>query len=936
MKRALASISILAATLLWAASPAGAAFGLKNLDVTFSGEDGKALTQAGAHPFALTTKLSTVTRPEPALPEIGEVTEGAVKDLTIAQIVGLAGNPTAVSPCSTLDFLAFGSPDCSRGTALGVVETTIGDPHTVSKSLVYNLTPPPGGVFKLGFVAAAVRVTVEVKVKPTPPYNPVAVLSNIPNLVQFYSSKLTLWGVPAAKSHDTERGGPAGVAEKPFLTVPRACEGPLETLFEATSWQGDVFSQGILTHNESEPPVPQGFTDCARLGFSPQAAAKPSTDQASSPSGLDFDLDVEDPGLANPSPEAVAASDIKKATLTLPEGVTLNPSVAEGLAVCSEADLARETLGSEPGQGCPEASKVGTVEAETPLLEDQLLKGSLFVATQNENPFHSLIALYMVVKDPELGILVKLAGKVTPNPHTGQIETTFGEPGQELPQFPLSHVRVHLREGGRSPLITPPTCGTYTTEATFTPWADPANPLTVPSSFQITRGVGGGPCPPPGPPPFAPGFEAGTLGSQAGSFSPFVADITRRDGDQDLTRFSFTLPPGLLGRLAGISQCPEAAIAAARAKSGRQEQASPSCPQSSAIGHVLGGAGVGSQLTYVPGRLYLAGPFGGDPLSAVAIVPAVAGPFDVGNVVVRVALRLNPVTAQVEVDSSHSEPIPHMLAGIPLSVREVRVAADHPDFTLNPTDCDPFAVRGQLWGGGANPFSAADDSPVARESRFRAVNCARLGFRPELSLRLKGGTRRGAHPALRSIVTPRPGDANFSRVVVTLPRSAFLDQAHIRTICTRVQFAAGVGNGQSCPPGSVYGHATAWTPLLDEPAEGPVYLRSSNHNLPDLVMALKGPPSAAVEVELAGRIDSHKGGIRASFESVPDVPVSRFVLEMQGGAKGLIVNSRNLCARASKASGKLRGQNGRRQSISPLVRPAGCGHGHRRRGKRRS
>ena len=315
----------------------------------------------------------------------------------------------------------------------------------------------------------------------------------------------------------------------------------------------------------------------------------------------------------------------------------------------------------------------------------------------------------------------------------------------------------------------------------------------------------------------------------------------------------------------------------------------------------------------------------------MAITPAVAGPFDVGTIVVRVGLTLDPTTARVKVDPAHSEPIPHILAGIPLAVRDVRVFADRPHFTLNPTDCDPFATEAQIWGGGADPFSAADDSPLSRAAPFEAANCAGLGFKPAFAFRLKGGTRRGAHPALRTVVTPRPGDANFKRVIVTLPRSAFLDQAHIRTICTRVQFAA-----KACPQGSVYGHARVWTPLLDEPAEGPVYLRSSNHNLPDLVMALKGPPSAAVEVELAGRIDSHKGGIRASFESIPDVPVSRFVLEMQGGKKGLIVNSRDLCAGPSKASGSLQGQNGRRLAIGPLVRPSGCGQGSKRQGKRRS
>ena len=410
----------------------------------------------------------------------------------------------------------------------------------------------------------------------------------------------------------------------------------------------------------------------------------------------------------------------------------------------------------------------------------------------------------------------------------------------------------------------------------------------------------------------------------------FRSRITRPDGNQDLTKFSFTMPPGLLGRPAGVARCSEAQIAAARAKSGRAEQASPSCPANSQIGTTLAGAGVGSELTYVPGRLYLAGPFQGKPLSVAAIVPAVAGPFDVGTVVVRVGVGLDPKTAQLEVDGSSSEPIPHILAGIPLRVRDVRVLTDREHFTLNPTNCDPFATHAGIWGGGGNPFSTLDDSPVARQARFQAANCAALGFRPRLSLTLKGGTRRGSHPALRAVVRPREGDANFAEAVVTLPRSAFLDQAHIRTICTRVQFAA-----RACPKGSIYGKARAFSPLLDEPAEGPVYLRSSSHNLPDLVVALKGPPSAEVEVELVGRIDSRHGGIRASFEGIPDVPVSRFQMDMQGGKKGLIVNSRNLCARTSRADAQLTGQNGLLYSSAPAVGAAGCGGKKASRGHRR-
>ncbi len=933
MSRLLSALALALAAALLAAAPASAGFGLKDLDVTFTeapppgaeaGELGATLSQAGAHPFALTVDLAANTRPEPALPEIGEVPDGEVRDLHVVQIPGLAGNPRAVPTCPVLEFLG-GETGCPVATRLGSAQVTAGAPfETLPVTPIFNLDPPPGSVAKFGFWVLGVPVTVEASIEPTPPYSILATTDNVTNVVNFYAAHTVFWGVPAAAEHDAERAGAveAGVPPVPFLTTPRACEGPLPTTFRALSWNGESFEHSLLTHDDAEPPQPVGFTGCEKLVFAPRASVAPTTTQASSPSGLDFELNIEDEGLANPT--GIAASDIKKGTLKLPEGMTLNPSTAAGLAACSPADFEREAVDTAPGGGCPQASKVGTVEVETPLLKDELLKGSLYVAEQGNNPFGSLLALYMVIRDPQLGILVKLAGRVSPDPVSGQIITSFGEPGQELPQFPLSRVAVRLREGATSPLITPPGCGPYNAEAVLTPWADPAHPLSVSAGFRVSAGPGGGPCPPAGTPPFKPGFEAGTLNNHAKSHSPFLMRLTRRDGDQDMTRFAATLPPGVVGTIAGLGRCGEAQIAAARTRSGRAEQASPSCPADSLIGTTEAGAGVGSQLIYVPGRLYLAPPYKGSPLSVVSITPAVAGPFDVGTVVVREGLALDPVTLQVKAEGSSSDPIPHILEGIVLKVRDLQLDVGRPGFISNPTDCSPFATKATLFGSGPDVFDPADDVGVALSDRFRAAGCARLGFKPRLSFNLLGGTRRGAHPALRTVVRPRPEDANFSSAVVTLPRSAFLEQAHIRTVCTRVQFAAPPGNGAHCPAGAVYGQARAYSPLIDGPATGPVYLRSSNHKLPDLVVALKGPPSAQVDAELVGRIDSHKGGIRASFETIPDLPVSRFVLAMQGGRKGLIVNSRNLCAHRSRAILRLLGQNDRPHNARALFRPAGC------------
>jgi hypothetical protein len=926
MKRFLATVVLAATAIAITASPASASFGLHNFEVRFSGPKGEAQMQAGFHPFALETSF------EVNLSEKGNP-EAPVKELQIAQPEGLAGIPTAVPRCSSAEFLdradieAEETADisaCSDSSVVGTVAVTYGllleegPSIETQEAAVYNLAPPPGSAAKLGFYVAGVPVTVVVGVSEKPPYEIVASVRDISEVLEFYGSKFTIWGVPAAPEHDGDRGRcievefageecSAGVGEVPFLISPRACQGPLTSTWEAHPWTepSAVASESVLTR---EGPNPAGFSGCGVLGFAPGLEAQPSTDRASSPSGLSASLSLADEEIKNP--EGIAGSDLKRAEVILPQGVTLNPSLAEGLTACTEEDLEHETANSQAGEGCPEASKVGTVQVTTPLLE-QTLPGSLYVAEPFKNPAHTLIALYMVIREPQLGVSVKLTGEVHPDPKTGQIVTVF----DDTPQLPFSDVTVHLREGGRSPLISPSLCGTYTTEARLTPWADPSATVPVSSPFTIDHGVGGGPCPSGATPPFEPGFSAGTLDNSAGRYSPFELRLTRPDGNQDLVRFSATLPPGALARLAGTSQCPDAAIAQAKAKSGREELEHPSCPASSQIGALQAGAGVGSELTYVPGKVYLAGPFNGAPLSVVAMTPAVAGPFDVGDVVVRQALKVNPRTGVASVDGTASDPIPHILAGIPLSVRDIRVSVDKPNFTINPTDCARFAVGASIWGGGADPFSTADDSPVFRESPFRAAGCAGLRFAPKMSLNLKGGTKRGSFPQLRATYTPRAGDANLRNLILRFPHSEFVEQGHFRTICTRVQYAAGAGNGQQCPAASIYGTARAFTPLLEAPLEGPVYLRSSSHNLPDAVLSLHG----LIDVEVPIRIDSVNGQLRASLEEAPDAPLTKAEVNMQGGQKGLFVNSTNLCRGTHRARVTLLAQNSKSATLEPKL-----------------
>jgi hypothetical protein len=936
----IAAFFALAALLLAAvmAPAASAEFGLNSFDVTFTNQDGTPATQAGSHPYAMTTTFR-VNYSEPA--PLQRVLDDELKDVTFQQVAGFVGDATAMPRCSSFDFLRQLNPEvttaCAPKTAVGLVGNFLEVPTSFVQNAVYNLDAPPGVTVRLGFKVLIVPVVIDITVKQSGEYNVEGSLFNTPQELTVFGSKFQLWGDPTDPRHDVFRGRCADNLEgegkqefhpsfgeacpvergKPFLTLPRSCTGPAISTSKADSWQNPgawVFGSTV-THDNASPPNPQGFTGCGKLAFLPSIESQASTDSAETGTGLDFNLDFDDEGLT--SNTGLAQSDIKKAEVALPEGVTINPSIGEGLGVCSPAQLDRELMQTKPGDGCPSESKIGTVHVETKLLQTPI-EGQLFLAEQDdpgtttpgaENPFDSLFAFYMVLRNEEKGIFVKIPAKVEPDPKTGQLMTTV----DDIPQLPFSHFNLHFREGQRAPLVSPPACGTYTTVAKLTPWARPGEAMTTTSDFEINRGIGGGPCPPGGVPPFHPGFEAGSINNNAKSYSPFDMRLIRNDGEQDLTKFSSVLPPGVLGKLAGVSKCPDAAVDIAKAKTGRQELASPSCPANSKIGRSLAGAGVGGALTYVPGSIYLGGAYHGDPLSVISITPAVAGPFDAGTVVTRLALTLNPETAEVEVDGAASDPIPHILKGIPLKVRDIRVYVDRPDFILNPTSCDPSSARVTLFGGFLDVFSAADDVPVDLSTRYQAANCLNLPFKPKLSLKLKGGTKRGDHPALRAELNARPGDANIGSAVVTLPRSAFLDQAHIRTICTRVQFAA-----KNCPKGAEYGYARAWTPLLDEPVEGPVYLRSSNHKLPDLVVALHG----LVDVNVSSRIDSKHGGIRNSFETIPDAPVTKFVLSLQGGKKGLVVNSRSLCAAPSRADALFTGQNGVPYHFHPLLKPS--------------
>jgi hypothetical protein len=888
-----------------------------SLSVTALRSDGSVENQAGAHPDKFVVNFD-VNVDESTQQALG----GHIRDVQVRLPPGFFGNPSSIPTCARSEFEGT-SPKCSGDTQVGILRANVpgfGEPENP----LYNLVPPPGLPATLGFSLFQFTPFQEASVDSENGYGLVVAAPNIP--LQITHVTETIWGTPSDPANDPSRvcgreaGCPASSPRPAYLTMPTSC-GQFNTTISISSKDapGQYVTETVPMRNSAGDPEP--LVGCDAVPFTPKIASQPTTRLASNPSGLDFELNL--PNLGLKAPGAIAESQPRKTVVTLPEGVTINPALADGISACSPAQYAAEKLGSAPGAGCPEASKLGSVVAQTPLL-DEPIEGSVYLAAPFDNPFGTLGALYLVARAPERGIFVKQAGKVEFDQGTGQITTTF----DDLPPLPYSSFKLHFREGARAPLATPTACGEYKTVARMTPFssADDSEAVTAVGSFQIERGADGGACPSGGTPAFRPGLMAGTLNNSAGRYSPFNLRLTRTDAEQEFTHFSIKLPPGLVGKLAGIPFCPDAAIELARTREhsggGGEELAAPSCPAASQVGRTLVGAGVGPSLTYVPGSVYLAGPYNGSALSIVAITAARVGPFDLGTVVIREALRVNPETAEVFVDATGSDPIPHIIAGIPVHARDIRVYTDRPEFTLNPTSCRPTSTASTVLGSGTDFATEADDQPFTVTSPFQAADCASLNFKPKLAISLKGGTKRNTHPALKAVVTyPKGLNANIRSAQVTLPHSEFLENAHIKTICTRVQFREGIVPGEKCPAASIYGRARATTPLLDEPLSGPVYLRSSNHPLPDLVVALN---SGKINIDLVGRIDSVKGRIRNTFEALPDAPVSKFVLEMQGGKKGLLVNSTNLCARPHRAKVALKGQNGMTRSSNPAVK-AQCG-----------
>jgi hypothetical protein len=882
-----------------------------------SDEQSRFYTQAAGHPpFGITAFLMNQVAGPGSLPD------GFVKQIRVELPEGLGVNPQATEQCTVQKL----SEPVAPGPPVATKCTTEAPGSLVGVDYLTTFAPPPAPPGTEVTVPALVY-NIETPDDPSSPFY------GAPSMAGFNATGKPTFLVGdldpkdqhiSFTIHDVEsplEGGAPIIGSRlvfqgqkgtGYLTLPTACQGPQKTVLK------------VLSHPYPTPPGPEledaetfvtpySATGCDKVPFEPAVTAT-AGGRTDSPEPATVDVFVP----FNPDPTGLVNSHLKVAKVVLPEGAGLNPSVANGLEPCTDAQFAKDT--NNPIT-CPASSKIGSIEVETPSLPG-ILGGEVYVGAPLENNPSSgkQFRIFLHVTSARFGVNVRLVGKVFPNLQTGQLTALV----EENPQAPFEHFKVHIDGGPRGALTTPDTCGPHTTTAQLTPWSNnPPVKDTEPSSFNSTEAAGGGPCPKTlGDRPFSPTYNAGTQATKAGAFSPFDLHVTRSNGSQEIRKIEATLPPGMVAKLKGVAYCPQSGIDAASAASGAAEKANPSCPGSSQIGKVDVGVGSGTPF-HTPGTAYLAGPYKGAPISMVFVVPAVAGPYDLGTDVVRAATFVDPETAEVH---AVSDPIPYIFGGVKLDIRSIDISVNRPNFTVNPTTCrEPFSVRSSIFGGGSDPANPSAWFESKQTSAFRATECKQLKFKPKFFPKILGGknaTKRAANPKFRATLEARNGDANLRRAAFILPRATILDQGHIKTICTRVQLAA-----NECPKNSIYGNAKATSPLLDKPLKGPVYLTSSSHTLPDLLVNLRGQ----VPIRLRGVISSEHGRLKTVFNNTPDVAVKKFVLTMKGGNKGLLVNSRNLCSGQTNGFLNLRAQNSRQLKRNNLrLNIPACGGGKKK------
>jgi hypothetical protein len=917
-------------------TPAG--FGFEKYGLIAESFGGGVDTQAGSHPFQLTTTVAFNNKGVNA--EKNPLAVRLPKTVVDRLPAGLLGNPTPFAQCTDSQFAT--SPhvasevivnECPAASAIGVATVQFTDPegeYLTVTAPVFSVTPLPGEPARFGFKAAGIESAfLDVSVRTGNDYGVTITSENITELVSLLSVRLTIWGVPGDKRHDISRGwecmygfGSCPVTQTstppPFLVLPSSCENHLSSTISAVSWSAEgkpAEESGLVPFDPGS-----GIDGCNRLPFAPEVRVTPDGQAGSSPTGLNVDVHVPQTAILNGA--SLAESSVRGISVTLPEGVAVNPAGGDGLQACEEGQVGYlpgestppGTLRFTPTLGvpfCPDASKVGTVRLKVPILPNAL-EGAVYLGAQNANPFGSLLALYIVASDPVSGVVVKLAGQTTLSP-TGQLTGTF----ENSPQAPFEDAELHFFGGERAPLATPARCGAYTTAATFKPWSG-TEPVNASSTFQIISGPNGGPCP-GATLPFSPSLTGGTINIQAGSFSPLTTTIGRGDGQQNIQSVTLHTPPGLSGLLASVKLCPEA-----QANEG-------TCPADSLIGETTVAAGVGSDpVTVTGGKVYITETYRGAPFGLSIVNPVKAGPFDLEHdtsnpaqqpacdcLVVRATIQVDPhtaaLTATTDPDGEHA--IPKIIDGVPVEIQKVNVNINRPGFTFNPTNCKAMAITGTILG------SEGQASPV--NVPFQAANCATLAFAPKFKAETKSKTSRVNGAGLTVHLTypkaPFGSQANIAYTKVALPKQLPSRLTTLQKACLAAQFEK---NPAGCPPASVVGHAKAITPLLPVPLEGPAYFVSNGSaKFPSLIVVLQG---YGITVDLIGETLIKNGVTTSTFATIPDAPVSTFELTLPQGPFSALGALTNLCKQDLKMPTIFKAQNGIELKQDNQIVVTGC------------
>jgi hypothetical protein len=912
-------------------------FGLQRYELSPFNEEGTPDTQAGSHPFQLTTSLvlnQSAIRQPVALP----------KDLRLVLPPGLVGDPQAVERCTMANFTASVREAnlCPPGTAVGVALATVNEPAVaklVTKLVpVFNLVPAAGEPARFGFVVVRVPIILDTSVSSGDEYRVITGVNNLSQTAGVLSSQVTLWGIPGAASHDQARGwecvaggyyqnqigkpcaATGELSMTPFLTLPTSCaadpaEEPVSSSVEMDSWAdpGAFLIRDYAWLSEEETPL--GFTGCPQLPFSPSISLTAEKHTGSTPTGADISVRLPQAPTVEPNPQGRAEADVRDTTVTLPQGVQLNPSAANGLAACSQEQAGfLGFIGSGVQQftpadpACPAASKLANVHIKTPLLAHEL-EGALYLAQPapngeaGQNPFNSLVAVYLVAEDPASGVLVKLAGKGELNPATGQLTTSF----QDTPQLPFEELNVELFGGERASLSTPSFCGSYTAEASFTPWSGtgPVAASSPAEGFAVSEGCGASPL------AFAPTFDAQATNPTAGAFTPFDVELTRPDGEQALTGVTVHLPAGVAALLSSVTPCQEPPAG--------QEWA---CGPESLIGQSTASSGLGGEPVVLGGSVYLTSGYDGAPFGLLVRTLAQAGPFDLGYVDVRSRIDVNPETAAVTITTDpgpRGEGLPSMLKGIPVQLKHLQIMVDRPNFEFNPTSCEPMRIEGTL--AGSEGASASVSAP------FQVGGCGSLPFAPKLTASAGGhGSKTDGTSLQVKIASPGLGQANIAKVDLQLPAALSTRNTTLQQACPQAVFDA---NPASCDEGSVIGQATVHTPVLKSPLSGPAYLVShGGAAFPDVEFVLQGE---GITLVLDGKTDIKNGITYSRFESAPDAPFTSFETILPAGPHSALTpnvaekEDFSLCKTSLPMPTVITAQDGAVIEQTTAIAVSGCG-----------